>query len=133
MARKPPSLRSRVRQVPNPSGVNGFTPPGVEVPYGDAQQNAAVQKSAPLAGQAETAHATNAPRRSQRQAVRGDAESDHVAAPEMPGSPGRIAPAAEVAMFWQQIALNPDASPLVKSIAQEAAGGNQTVSPPQPG
>lgn len=121
-----------MRQVPNPSGVNGFTPPGVEVPYGDAQQNAAVQKSAPLAGQAETAHATNAPRRSQRQAVRG-AEPEHVAAPEMPGAPAQIAPQAEVAMFWQQIALEPGASPLVKQIAQEAAGGNQTVSPSQPG
>lgn len=112
--------------MPNPSGVNGFTPPGVEVPYGEAQQNAAVQKSAPMAGQQETARATNTPRRSQRQAARGQVEAGPP--PVLPGSPGQIAPQAQVAMFWQQIAQAPGASDLVKSIAQEAASGNQDVS-----
>lgn len=110
----------------NPSGVNGFTPPGVETPYGEAQQNAAVQKSAPLAGQQETARGTNAPRRAQRQAVRGGAQQEPPA--QLPGAPGQIAPDAQVALFWQQIAQTPGASPLVQQIAQEVAGGSQNLS-----
>lgn len=111
----------------NPSGTNGYSPPSVEVPYGEAQQNAAVQKSAPLAGQAETAHATNAPRRGQKRAARGAAEEPQGPPPQLPGEPARIAPDAQVAMFWQQIAQQPGASPLVQQIAQEVAGGNQNV------
>jgi hypothetical protein len=114
--------------MPNPSGVNGFTPPSVEVPYGEAEQNAAVQRSAPLAGRQETAQATNAPRRAQRQAVRGaPQETPQGPPPQMPGQPGAIAPSAEVVSFWQQIAAVPGASPLVQQIAQEAAGGSQNV------
>jgi hypothetical protein len=30
-------------------------------------------------------------------------------------------------VFWQQVAARPGASPLVKQLAQEAAGGNQGV------
>jgi hypothetical protein len=112
--------------MPNVTGVNGYTPPTVEVPYGDAQQNAAVQKSAPLAGQAETAHATNAPRRSQRQAARG-ADEPQGPPPQMPGQSDQITPQAQLAVFWQQVAAQPGASPLVKQLAQEAAGGNQGV------
>lgn len=112
--------------MPNPSGVNGFTPPAVEVPYGEAQQNAAVQRSAPLAGQQETARATNTPRRSQRQAARGQAAAGPP--PVLPGSPDQIAPQAQVAMFWAQVAAQPGASPLVQQLAQEAASGNQDLS-----
>lgn len=113
--------------MPNPSGANGYTPPAVEVPYGEAQQNAAVQKLAPLAGARETARATNAPRRSQRQAVRGG-EEQQGPPPQLPGEPGQIAPGAEVATFWQLIAQTPGASPLVQQIAQEVAGGSQNLS-----
>lgn len=114
--------------MPNPSGTNGFTPHPPEVPYGDKEVNAAVQRSAPLAGAQETAHATNAPRRGQRRVVRGGAqEAVHVAAPQMPGQPGQIAPQAEVATFWQAIAAVPGASPLVQQIAQEAASGSTNL------
>jgi hypothetical protein len=112
--------------VPNPSGVNGFTPPTVEVPYGDAEMNAAVQRSAPLAGAQETAHAANTPRRSQRQAARGESEAAPATAgppPQLPGQPGNIDPQAEVALFWQQAAQIPGASPLVQQIAAEATHG----------
>lgn len=114
--------------MPNPSGVNSFTPPGPEVPYGSVQENATLQRSAPLAGATEAARGRNAPRRAQRTAVRGGgAEAPTGPPPQMPGQPGQIAPQAEVAMFWQLIAQQPGASDLVKSIAQEAAGGNQNV------
>lgn len=113
--------------MPNPSGVNGFTPQPPEVPYGDMEQNAAVQRSAPLAGAQETAQATNAPRRAQRSAVRGGPqEAAHVAVPQTSGRPDQIAPQAQVAAFWAAIAQQPGASPLVQSIAQEAASGNQS-------
>lgn len=115
--------------MPNPAGFNGVDP--VEPGYGERKQMGAMQKSAPLAGQAETAHATNTPRRGQKQAIRGSEQQGPP--PQLPGEPAQIAPQAQVAMFWQQIAQLPGASPLVKQIAQEAAGGNQTVSAPLTG
>lgn len=114
--------------MPNVTGVNGYTPPANDVPYGDAEVNAAVQKSAPLAGAQETAHATNAPRREQRQAVRGDATEAPVGPPpQMPGQPGQIAPQAQVAAFWAAVAQQPGASDLVKQIAQEANSGSTNL------
>ena len=119
--------------MPNPSGVNGFEPHPPEVPYGEKQQNAAVQASAPLAGQQETARATNAPRRAQRSAARGGPqEAAHVAEPQMPGSPGQIAPQAQVALFWQQVAAILAAhgvnDPILSPYAEEAAGGSTNLS-----
>lgn len=114
----------------NPSGVNGFTPSPPDIPYGDMEQNAAVQRSAPLAGAEATAQATNAPRRAQRSAARGTRqEAAHVAAPQLPGQPDQIAPQAQVAAFWAAVAAEPGASPLVQQIAQEATGGSQSPSP----
>lgn len=109
--------------MPNPSGVNGYDPPGPEIPYGEKQINNAVQSLAPLAGQGAIASSINAPLRDQSHAVRGATASRPAASPAVSAVAVPSTPSVDVqvADFWQQAALQPGASPLIQSIAQDAA------------
>lgn len=110
--------------MPNPHGYNGldsYTPPEIEIPYGQKQVDSAVQSLAPLAGQDATAHATNAPRRAQRHAVHGSSAGAGAAVAPTVMVPATPSVDVQIAEFWQGAASEPGASPLVQSIARDAA------------
>lgn len=103
----------------NPEGVNSFTGFGDEPMYGEATKDAALARSAPVAGAAVVAGAIAAPRRASRNAARGGAQP--VAAPLPPPGAMQPSPNATLAMQWQQIAAIPGASDLVREYAALAA------------
>jgi hypothetical protein len=107
--------------MPNPSGVNGYEPPGPEIPYGQKQIDSAVQRLAPLAGQGTIASLTNAPRRDASHAERGTSAGAAAPAPPTLLIPATPSVDAQVAGFWQQAAAEPGSTPLIQSIAQDAA------------
>lgn len=104
----------------NPNGVNSFNQFAPEQPYGQATQNARLAGGAPLAGGPIAAGPLNAPRRGQKQAVRGKTQQ---AAPEQPtiAPPSmQASPSAMLAAQWAAIAAIPGASPQVVAMAQLA-------------
>ena len=92
------------------------------VPYGDVKKATELTRAAPVSGAPVSGRALNAPRASQRRAVRGapQPQSAPVAAP-VPVVPASPQPLVEVARLWMAAAELPDASPLVREYAARAA------------
>jgi hypothetical protein len=119
--------------VPNPGqannglGINSFSGPmGQKEPaYGAIERLKNLTALAPPG----TPAAVNAPKRSKRAAVRGKKMSAGQApapAVESPASaPMPAAPTYEQQLmeFWQEVAADPNASPLVRQYAQEVTSG----------
>lgn len=103
----------------NPQGVNGFDGFGRESAYGAVKRLTQATKAAPLAGDA--APALNAPRRAQRQAVRGRAQQQ-AAPPPAPASPTEVPYPVALANEWAEIAQTPGVSELVLEYAGRARG-----------
>jgi hypothetical protein len=99
--------------MPNPLGVNDLQPTPVQ---GAIKRLAELQRSAPMSGAALPSRALNTPRRSQRRAVRGRGE------PMAPPPPvaAQVTPGQSKAQVWAELARHPDASPLVRELAQLA-------------
>lgn len=100
---------------PNPAGINSFGGPFEhEQPYG------AVEKLKNLSRLAPTAQPTalNEPRRAQRRAIRRERRAPQPAPLSPP--PPQITPQESLRSFWQALAADPEASDLVRQLAQEA-------------
>jgi hypothetical protein len=111
----------------NPEGVNGFQGFAPEPAYGMKTAEARLEQAAPLPANP----AINAPRRGQKQVVKGrkPAAPDQQAAQPVvavpPLDPTQVpSPQAQVAALWAQIAATPGASPLVQQIAAQAQHGS---------
>lgn len=107
-------------QVNNPAGSNSFNRFAPEPAYGEGLKADAFRQAAPLAGEAASRSAVDSPRRAKRQAGK--------PAPVQPGvvpggAPSQVGGVAAVAAFWEQAARIPGASPLVQSLAAQAASG----------
>ena len=106
--------------MPNPTGVNSFDKFASEASYGAKQRMTDLEKGAPVPG----VHPLNAPRRAKRHATGQDrprqAAAAQAGAPQAPlASPS---PDALGAAVWAELAMHPDASPLVKQYAAELGG-----------
>lgn len=101
----------------NPNGVNAFSGPNdVQPAYGDIKKLADLTAQAGLA-----ATAQGAPKRAQRKATGSSSRKRVAAAPTPPpGGPQHVPWQQAVANFWQQVASEPGASPLVQELAQAA-------------
>jgi hypothetical protein len=115
----------------NPEGVNGFQGFAPEPAYGMKTAEARLEQAAPLPANP----AINAPRRGQKQVVKGRkpaAPAQQAAQPAAqpvvavpPLDPTQVpSPQAQVAALWAQIAATPGASPLVQQIAAQAQHGS---------
>ena len=132
--------------MPNPSGKNATgTPANVfarEPPYGAKKQMDALERSSKLAGAQGSASALNAPRRAQRQAVRGrgrpsaappgEAGTEPVQPLAVPqetngGPVGALPYEVRLAAAWQEIASHPDASELAREMAGRALAAIRSV------
>lgn len=109
--------------MPNPDGHNAFGGPFEhEQPYG------AIEKLKSLARLAPTAQPTavNAPRRSKRHATGQDkpgrSSRRAAPAPSIPETQPTVPYEAILAGFWQELAADPGASPLVREIAGGLGG-----------
>jgi hypothetical protein len=105
--------------LPNPQGTNQFDHFQAQAAYGDVKKAAQLTKEAPMSGAPTSA--LNAPRRGQKQVVRGQKTQAQptqlpavaplpVAVPDVP-YPQYLAQA------WSDVAAIPGASPLVKEYA----------------
>ena len=107
----------------NPSGVNSFNHFAPEPAYGMKTQEAQLEQAAPLPANP----AINAPKRGAKKVTRGARPQQ--AQPEPMVAPPSMDPAqapsqqAQLAAVWQQIAAIPGASPLVQTVAAQAANG----------
>jgi len=113
--------------VNNPGGSNSYVSArGTEEPYGAIERRKVLTRMAPM----EKNPALNEPRRAQKKGASKKpapppvqphaaqaAEINEADARNMPEQP--VDP---VAFFWQQLASEPDASPLVRQYAAQAAG-----------
>lgn len=114
-------------QANNGLGINSFSGPmGQKEPaYGEIERLKNLTAMAPIGSPA----ALGAPKRAKRAAVRGSSAAPTPAAPTAaaaaPPPPEIQHDSYEVQMrtFWQQLAADPDASPLVRQYAQEVLGG----------
>ena len=116
--------------MPNPSGGNQFGNFTLQPAYGDVAKQTELTREAPVSGAAVAGRALNAPRRGERQTMRGQPQPAQApqqqpqagaqqAAPPTP----KISPQAWQAQSWQQIAAIPGASPLVQQYAARAQSG----------
>lgn len=100
----------------NPGGVNAFGGWGKEAPYGAIEKEKTLTRAAPLP----SVPAVGAPKQAQQRAVgkKGAAQSSAPAtAPATSPSPA-FTPQMVVSQFWQEMAAEPGASPLVQLMAQ---------------
>lgn len=115
----------------NPEGVNSWTGFGDEEPYGQATRNAALARSAPMAGAAVASGPIAAPQRSGRQAHQQRAPEQAVsAAAPAPTAPVELPYDVRLAQWWKSIAAIPGASDLVKQyavLAEQKAGAGGTA------
>ncbi len=101
--------------MPNPNGTNQFDRFSAEQPYGAVKKQADLAASAPVVSNP----ALYAPDRAQARAVRGP-----VSPPKATKASGGTPPPyeEELVATWAEIAAQPGASELVKSIARRAQG-----------
>jgi hypothetical protein len=100
--------------MPNPQGINPFQP---QPKYGEVKKQETLTKSAPMSGA--PVPAVTAPQKAQSRAVQG-----RVSPPKAPKASGGtpLPYEEELVLTWQEIAAQPGASELVKSIARRAQG-----------
>ncbi len=109
--------------MPNPTGTNQFDRFAREAPQGDVKRLQQLQRSAPVSGAPIAAGAINAPRRLQRQAVKGNKPKGGQAAQaeaQAPAMPDNTPYAVKLAEAWKEIAAIPGISDLAKAYAIEA-------------
>lgn len=109
--------------MPNPGGSNQLGSYQLQPAYGDVKKQTELTKNAPISGSPFAVHATETPRRSQRQVARGGSATPSAAsAAGPPGSTPTPQPssAAALAHTWQELAETPGASPVVQQLAYQA-------------
>lgn len=107
--------------MPNPGGGNQFGNFTLQPAYGDVKKQTELTREAPVSGAPVAGRALNAPRRGERQAMRGPSQQQPQPGVQQQAPPTpEIAPQAWQAQSWQQIAAIPGASPLVQQYAQRA-------------
>lgn len=112
--------------MPNPSGTNQFQS---EPAYGAKKVLDQLSRSAVMAGNQGATSAIETPRRAKRKAARGQRENGPVPAGMEPMAPVPAAAQQEtpelpydvrILAVWEEIAANPDASPLAKEYLDDA-------------
>lgn len=103
----------------NPAGINAFSGPmGQKEPaYGQVERLKQLTAAAPPG----TPGAVNAPKRAQRRATK--RKSGVPAAGAVTAPPAAAPQPSPIALFWQEIAADPEASPLVRQYAAEVGNG----------
>jgi hypothetical protein len=110
--------------------VNSWEGWAAEPQYGEAARWARLERAALVAGERVASGAINAPKQSQRRAVRGAARADAAAPPTVPAMVAAhppvvvpilpsSAPPVPVATAWAQIAQLPGISPLATASAAD--------------
>lgn len=109
--------------MPNPNGVNQFDAFAAEEPYGAIKALKEKLRDVPV----ETAPALNAPTRAQARAASGQRGAGGPMLAGVPPAEAALAasppPAADLASVWGEIAAHPEASELVRLLAEQARGG----------
>lgn len=111
--------------MPNPAGINAFGGPFErEQPYGAIEKLKNQTALAPMSQSPSSTAALNAPKRSQRRAVRGRGSTGVAPAspPVMPPTQPQIPRESIIALFWSRLASEPGASDLVMEYARRASG-----------
>lgn len=122
--------------MPNPGGDNQYTRFQKEPPLGHSKRLNELMRAVTMAGAQGTTSAINAPKNSQRKAVRGDAKQvqpvrpagrDRPVQPQAQPPPadapdGLLPPEAQVSAWWQQVAMIPGVSDLAIEYANESVG-----------